>query len=227
VSSDEQAMVMGQEVEIRMSDRNQLIEQILEIELRMFLATPSREHAVCQDSPDGFILTRGSVFELWSTETLESYLEDLRQAETDGRNLMAEKYARMENLIPCTNINPAIGEIVEIETAWQDAVRAEYPHLMDGRPETGICKAEFDVYLRCELETYSRRTLKCYLANDYDYLERGVNQAEEKYLSIVRKLGYATLEEAEKKAAEQEAASAEASAYDDGKTGTSCRPAKA
>lgn len=180
-----------------MSEKKQLIEQILEIEMKMFLATPSREHAVCQDSPDGFILTRGSVFELWSTETLESYLDDLKQAEADNRNLMAEKYARMENLLPCQNINPAIDEIVEIETAWQDAVRDQYPHLMDGRPETGICKAEFDVYLRCELETYSRRTLKRYLANDYDYLEREVNQAEEKYRLIVRKLGYASLEEAE------------------------------
>lgn len=180
-----------------MSDRKQLIQEILEIEMRMFLATPSREHAVCQDSPDGFILTRGSVFELWSTPTLESYLEDLREAERDHRNLMAEKYARMENLLPCLNINPAIGEIVEIETAWQDSVRARYPRLMDGRPETGICKAEFDVYLRCELETYSRRTLRHYLANDHDYLKRGVNQAEEKYRLIVRKLGYASLEEAE------------------------------
>ena len=181
-----------------MSDRKQLIEQILEIEMKMFLATPSREHAVCQDSPNGFILTRGSVFELWSTETLESYLEDLKRAEADNRNLMAEKYARMENLVPCLNINPTINEIVEIETAWQDAVRARYPHLMDGRPETGICKAEFDVYLRCELETYSRRTLRLYLANDHDYLENGVNQAEEKYRLIVQKLGYASLKDAEK-----------------------------
>lgn len=105
--------------------------------------------------------------------------------------------ARMENLIPCLNINPAIDEIVRIETAWQDAVRARYPHLMDGRPDTGICKAEFDVYLRCELETYSRRTLRLYLANDRDFLARGVNQAEEKYRIIVRKLGYSSLEEAE------------------------------
>lgn len=180
-----------------MAEKKQLIERILEIEMRMFLATPSREHAVCQDSPDGFILTRGSVFELWSPETLESYLEDLKQAEADHRNVMAEKYARMENLIPCLNINPVIDEIVGIETAWQNAVRARYPRLMDGRPETGICKAEFDVYLRCELETYSRRTLKHYLLNDRDYLERGINQAEEKYKLIVRKLGYESLEEAE------------------------------
>lgn len=186
-----------------MSEKKQLIEKILEIEMKMFLATPSREHAVCQDSPDGFILTRGSVFELWSEEALDSYLEDIRQAEADHRNLMAEKYARMENLIPCLNINPAIDEIVKIETAWQDEVRARYPHLMDGRPETGICKAEFDVYLRCELETYSRRTLKRVLENDHEYLKRGVNQAEEKYRLIVRKLGYSSLEEAEEGCIEQ------------------------
>lgn len=178
-------------------DREGLIQDVLDKEMKMFLATPSREHAVCQDSPSGFILTRGSVFESWSSETLESYLEDLKQAEKENRNLMAEKYARMENLIPCVNINPIIDEIVDIETNWQNEIRAEYPHLMDGRPETGLCKAEFHTYLRCELETYSRKTLKLYLKNDYDYLQRGINQAEEKYVSIVRKLGYSTLQEAE------------------------------
>lgn len=181
-----------------MPDKYQLIDQILAIEMKMFLAAPSREHAICQDSSEGFILTRGSVFELWSCESLESYLDDLEQAEAEGRNLMCEKYARMENLLPCLNINPVISEIVDIETAWQYNVRARYPHIMDGRPETGICKAEFDVYLRCELETYSRRTVTRYLANDRDYLARGVNLAEEKYRIIFRKLGYASIEEAER-----------------------------
>jgi len=37
---------------------------------------------------------------MWSKEMLESYFDDLVIAQKKGRNLVTEKYARMDNLIP-------------------------------------------------------------------------------------------------------------------------------
>lgn len=142
-----------------------LIERILKIELAMFLSVPAVQPAPCRESPEAFKLVRGSVFETWSERTLKRYLEDLTGAIKAGRNVMTEKYARMDNLIPCLNLNPKIDEIVRIETEWQKEVQRKYPRVLSGKPATGICKAEFEVYLRSELETYSDKTLDFYFAD--------------------------------------------------------------
>ena len=180
-----------------MSKKSDLIEKILRIELEMFLAVSSFEKARCQESPGAFKLVRGSVFEVWSEDTLGAYLKDLAEAVNAGRNLMAEKYARMDNLIPCLSLNSKIDDILEIEVEWQKSVQRKYPHMLSGSPATGHCTANFDVYLRCELETYSDKTIESYFGDILRAKEEGKNLADEKNTRIFQKLGYKSLKQAE------------------------------
>ena len=51
--------------------------------------------AACQDDWTTFLIMRLSQFEGWDTDVLESYFEDIVQAEAQERNLIMEKYAYM------------------------------------------------------------------------------------------------------------------------------------
>ena len=94
-------------------------------------------------------------FTVLSGETLQSYYEDLRFALQEQRNLVWEKYARMDNLIPVINENWLIPKIVEIETEWMETLHKRFPHAIQNGPQ-------FANYERSELETYSDQTLELY-----------------------------------------------------------------
>jgi len=99
-----------------MNSQQDTIKKILDVEWDMFQRVKSTGGpAPCQSAPDTFKKIRGSIFETWSPGMLASYLEDLKQAVDEGRNPLAEKYARMDNLIPSMSRNPLIDKIVEIE----------------------------------------------------------------------------------------------------------------
>jgi len=83
-----------------MGPKEKLIQEILDKELRMFLAVVPQEPVSCQRDPEGFRVTRGAQFSVWSEQTLVSYREDLEKALIEDKNLMTLKYARMDNLIP-------------------------------------------------------------------------------------------------------------------------------
>ena len=51
--------------------------------------------AHCQDDWETFRLMRTSQMRAWNQPMLDSYLDDLRSAQTEGRNLLCEKYAYM------------------------------------------------------------------------------------------------------------------------------------
>ncbi|MFZ5592302.1 MAG: DUF4125 family protein [Bacillota bacterium] len=180
-----------------MTDNRELINRILEIELNMFLNVPTYRPVACRESPEGFKLVRGSSFAAWSREALESYLNDLSAAVQKGINLMTQKYARMDNLIPPINTNPLIDNIVEIEEQWQAEVRKKYPCIV-GSQSAGQAAgpSNFARYLRTELETYSDETLRCYYENLNAALGKGENLSEKIYGMIYRGLGYSSLEEA-------------------------------
>lgn len=185
-----------------MSEKTDLVDNILESELKMFLTVPTRQKASCQEHPDAFRNTRKAQFLTWSEETLKSYLSDLKKAEKDGVNLMTQKYARMDNLIPNLKDNPLIAKIVEIQYGWQIEMFERYPHLM-GRGRT-LSSAEdtafqtsFETYLRGELETYSDETLASLHRDVSEKHEKGENMTVELYSHMVKGLGYTSLEEAE------------------------------
>jgi hypothetical protein len=192
-----------------MGERDELIQEILQKELEMFLAVQAREPVSCQQDPEGFRVNRAAQFSVWSEQTLASYREDLEKAVEQDRNLMTLKYARMENLIPKLHddilVDNLIDQIVGIQAAWQRDMMARYPYLMKrGRPltdeEEALQATSFVKYLRGELETYSADTLAHLYRDVTESQAKDQNMTEAIYEHLVRSHGYASIEEAEKAA---------------------------
>ena len=191
-----------------MMENDPTIEEILAIELAMFLSVNSEQTSGCQDHPESFKLHRRVQFSVWSFDTLASYLEDLRRAQGSGKNLMRQKYARMQGLIPQENTNPLIEAIIRIKIGWQAEMFRKYPALMRGaRPltdaEEGAAMTSFETYARGELETYSDRTLELLHADLVAKRARGINVSEDVYDLLAKESGYASLQEAERRLGEQ------------------------
>lgn len=185
--------------------RDELITQILEMELNMFLSVRARDPVSCQEHPEMFRVNRAAQFSAWSEQTLASYREDLARAEEQGENLMTLKYARMENLI--SNLHDVLTEdlidqIVAIQVEWQKEMIATYPYLMKrGRPldqeEEAREAVSFVNYLRSELETYSADTLAHLFGDVTESRANDRSMTRVIYENLVGSYGYATIEEAE------------------------------
>lgn len=183
-----------------MNEKERFIKEILDREWEMFQEVKSAAPASCQSAPDTFREVRGSIFQLWPRELLAAYLMEITRARRSGRNLLTEKYARMDNLIPPINANPVIDKIVDIETQWQEEIRQRYPALYlrtcRSTDNTGD-GMNFSVYLRCELETYGDETLDLYHAWVHQATQLGVNYSLTMLNYLVLKSGFKTIEEAE------------------------------
>ena len=176
--------------------RATLLHEIIEKELAMFLATPNQGGtASCQQNPQGFRIMRRMSLSVLSETTLEHYQDDLRRAEARGRNLMVEKYARMDSLIPPLQTTPLIDEIVRAETAFIQAASARFPHVIRHGGNSA-----FQNYLRCEAETYSPATLESYAADLRRAKHQGRNPAVERFRCLADLLGKASLEAFEQEA---------------------------
>ncbi len=181
-------------------EKELLLQEILEREWDMFQKVKSAVPASCQTSPDTFRKIRGSIFQLWPAELMAAYVVELCKAQWEGRNLLTEKYARMDNLIPPLNDNPIIDRIVAIEEAWQEEIQQTYPGLSARSCRSTDATGDgrnFSVYLRCELETYGDLALNIY----YDWVD-GARQAGTNYsLTMLEDLilssGFKSLGEAE------------------------------
>jgi hypothetical protein len=184
-------------------EKKTLVEDILDIELRMFLSVSSRGRAICQEHPEEFRRNRRAQFSTWSMGTLSSYLNDLMLAEKNGKNLMTLKYGRMENLIPCINDDPLINRIVDIQIAWQREMFDQYPKIMGGArtidsTDDTAFNTSFATYLRGELETYSSNTLQLLYQDMEAYRKEGKNMNQILYAHLVKSYGYPSLESAER-----------------------------
>lgn len=179
----------------KQNDRESLINDIIEQELVMFLNTQNRGGtASCQENPDMFRLWRWMVFSVLSDQYLQSYCADLDDAKKNGRNLMTEKYARMENLIPCVSPNMGkVQKITAIERDWMKSLNENFPALF---PQS---LARFDMYFPAEMETLSERSLDLYQACVDAALRDGENLAYKRYTNMYARLNMGTLEELEAK----------------------------
>ena len=175
----------------------ELLDEIIEIELDMFQRVRTAQPSLCKERPETFKAMRGMTCSVLSTETLESYLEDLQKAKAEGGNLLTEKYARMDNLIPPLKTTPIIDDIVEVEDRWMKELSEKYPHTFRG----GL---GFKVYLRCELETYSGKTLKLYSKDVSKAKKEGKNLAEERYTTLFQQIGFGSIAEADEQAKAQD-----------------------
>ncbi len=181
-------------------EREDLLEEILDREWDMFQKVRSASPASCQSSPAAFRKIRGSIFQLWPTQLMAAYIIELCESQLEGRNLLTEKYARMDNLIPAINTNPVIDEIVAIEEKWQEEIRQKYPGLYArscrSTDPTGDGR-NFSVYLRCELETYGDIALELY----YDWVDQArraeMNCSLTMLSHMVLDSGFKSLDEAE------------------------------
>ena len=166
-----------------------LINEIVERELAMFLATPNEGGpSACQTRPQSFRMMRRMNHCTHDIATLESYLDDLKKASAEGRNFMIEKYARMDNRLPPLSQNPLLDKITDAECTFLREASAHYPHAIKSNGDM-----MFRNYCRCELETLSDRTLELYAAEIDKAVKEGRNLAEERYDRLWNMLGEGSL----------------------------------
>ena len=185
----------------RKGDRGDLLNDIIEIELDMFQRVRTSEPSLCQERPESFRVMRGMTHSVLSAETLESYLEDLQKARAKGRNLLSEKYARMQDIIPSLKVDQAMVDIIEdivrTESHWLKEVSAKYPHCLKGQV------TNFEVYLRCEIESYSDKTIRSYSADVSKAEKEGRNLAGERFDRLAKSMGYSSIAEMEEAVADK------------------------
>lgn len=172
-----------------------VIDNIVALELEMFLNVRARAddgNSKCLEEPGTFKMMRWMSHSVLSQDTLESYLCDLLKAKVDDRNLMTEKYALMENIIPHTNNNSVINKIADIEVSWMKELKIKFPNLMNDNAAT------FRNYMVCEYETYSDQTLDLLMADINKALAKELNLPEIRYKNLFKRLGYKSIEEAAK-----------------------------
>lgn len=199
-------------VKTNLSGKKETIKKILEGEWEMFSTVNAKTDSdpttqgcpTCRDFPEEFRIHRTAKLMPWSEKTLVSYLDDINEARNIRRNLMTYKYARMDNLIPSENNSPYIDKIAKVQLQWQKKFIDKYPRIMSGGRslsggEPGTDWASFETYMRCELESYSEKTLGFLFQDTENLRAAGKSMSEEIYKILVQQKGYKSLEEAEKK----------------------------
>lgn len=197
--------------------KEEIINEILEREWIFFTnANNVGGRASCQDNKTEFVIMRKSQWETLPQEILESYLDDLQEAENKRVNIVIEKYARMmEYSSPAEyeaikhhlheisqDKKEIVDKIVEIYLNWEKEVMDKYPKLSKcGRPLYSTADTlevtSIETYLRGELYSYSKKTNTLYYQYIKKCVEENKNLALENIRNIVIEKGFESLEEAE------------------------------
>jgi hypothetical protein len=199
--------------------KEEVIARIIAIEWKMFQDVPNiGGTAPCQEERQTFEIMRVSQAASWSETALESYLDDLVEAQKQDRNLMTEKYARMmkstspeeytriEHMVPSMDpeVLPMIEKITAIILGWEEELFRKYPFLLrQGRPIRSSADTSFvtslETYLKGELATYSLKTLKLYHEHLVKEQSESINGPEITLLQTIKQYGFHSLEEANEK----------------------------
>lgn len=207
----------------QVSETEQLIFDIAQIEWELFQNVQNTGgRASCQNDPDTFFKMRMSQWMVYSKETLNSYMEDLKSSMEQGRNLIFEKYGfMMETTYPdefegikehLPKVSPEtekmIDEMADIHVKWDKEVYKKYPHIREnGRV---FRSSEDSVYNGSSSESYLRGEYKTYSPKTVELIYKQVKQAEDAGENLLEKIienevkfyGYRSLEDAEKKQSE-------------------------
>lgn len=201
------------------TEKQHLIEEIVLHEWNQFDKVKNEGgRADCQDDWNTFSLMRKSQYMTWNEKLLESYLNDLLEAEAHGWNLITEKYARMMESTAPTKFEElkdmlpkrsderlAIQEeIIKIQIEWMEEFAAKYPKMAGNSRnihtyEDGPYNTSYETYLRGELGTYSDDTLLLYGRFVVAIKKRGGNLAYEIMTNTALGYGYKSVADAEKK----------------------------
>lgn len=195
-----------------------LAEEITKLEWQQFQLTQNEGgRANCQEDWQTFHIMRMSQFLTWPLDLQESYKKDLERADSNGRNLITEKYARMmESTAPEIfehTIKPYIKPILEprkseqekiilTQVKWADDFRNRYTHLglamrVLKTSEDTEENTSFETYLRGELSTYSDDTFAKYQRFVNNLRAENLNLTQMIITNTVHMYGYDSLESAE------------------------------
>ncbi len=198
-------------------DKDLLVNQIVQLEWAAFDAVQNEGgRASCQDDWATFSIMRKSQYQAWPEELLISYIEDFLNANARGWNLITEKYARMmistdpEGYTAIKDQLPSIEEtqraiieqIVSIQVAWMEQFAAQYPCMAKNSraihtSEDTPYDTSYETYLRGELGTYSKETLKLYGQFIVALRQADLNLAEIIMTNTALLYGYSSLQDAE------------------------------
>ena len=201
----------------KMEEREALIDEVIEREWEQFQYVQNEGgRADCQDDHETFVIMRKSQFMNWTQELLESYRQDLIEAEAAHWNLLTEKYARMmestapERYAELADILPKRSkeriqmqeEMIAQQIRWEEDFAARFPGVAStGRvihtSEDTPLDTSIETYARGEISTYSDRTVGL-LKKLYDQMAADHENLSEKTLRNMTALyGYESLEAAE------------------------------
>lgn len=199
------------------AQKEALVDKIVALEWEAFDKVQNiGGRADCQDDWGTFSIMRKSQYLAWTTELLESFINDFEQAGGQGRNLITEKYGRMmastspleyaqlaDKLPPMDEAQIAIIEqIAAIQVGWMEEFCQKYPKMAVNcrsihTAEDTPWNTSYETYLRGELSTYSPRTLKLYGAFIVELMQQKENLARIIMTNTAFLYGYASLEDAE------------------------------
>jgi len=199
--------------------KEEIVAKIIAIEWKMFQDVPNiGGTAPCQKERQTFEIMRLSQAASWSEAALESYFDDLTEAQKQQRNLMTEKYARMmkstspaeyariEHLIPPVSVEALslIEKIAAIILDWEEELFKKYPFVLrQGRPVRSSSDTLFvtslETYLKGELATYSLKTLEVYHEHLVKEQAEHINGSEITLAQTIKQYGFHSLEEANEK----------------------------
>ena len=198
----------------KLAKAENLAEEITKLEWDQFQLTENEGgRANCQGNWPTFRIMRISQFLAWPLD-----LQDLELANSDGGNLITEKYARMmESTAPEIferTIKPYIKPILEprksaqeqiilTQVEWAADFRNCYPHLglamrVLKTSEDTAENTSFETYLRGELSTYSDATFAKYQRFVHNLRAENLNLTQMIIANTVHMYGYDSLEAAER-----------------------------
>lgn len=163
-------------------EKKKLVETIVKYEWEAFDKVQGIDgRATCQDDYNTFNIMRSSQYMAWTSELINSFIADFEKANSEGRNLISEKYAHMmkstdpvnysnlEHLLPKPTPEQAdlIEEIIKKQLELMIELKPKYPNLVSNArvlrtSEDSLYETSYETYLRGELYTYSENTTKLY-----------------------------------------------------------------
>ncbi len=196
-----------------------MVEKIVDLEWKQFDKVKNEGgRASCQDDYPTFSIMRKSQYLTWPDELLESFYQDLLNAQSKGWNLIMEKYARMmESTTPekyqeLKKDLPVLDEdriaiqeeIIKIQVSWMEEFAEKYPKMAGNArsihtSEDTLYNTSYETYLRGELGTYSENTFILYGRFITGLLKEKRNLAYEIMENTAKLYGYESVEEAEER----------------------------